>query len=257
MHDQRELPSLPGPYELCMLPAVDSVLAEAVRRADAGAEEGTLLWASSQRDARTRRGHRWEAPEGNLHCATILRPDFDNRTAEQICTVAGVAAGAAIAELVAPMTGMGYRWPGDLLINELLSGQVQLAAPPGAGDPWPWLVVAVSVNVSEHPENPEPEAFNSIHDSGEADHVRAMDVLELYSRHFLRWINLWAEDGYEPVRAAWLQRARDVGENRRLELPARSVEGTVRGIGEHGELVLDTGADRTQRVSVAEYFSLS
>ena len=54
MHDQRELPSLPGPYELCILPEVDSVLAEAVRRAQAGAEEGTLLWASSQRDARTR-----------------------------------------------------------------------------------------------------------------------------------------------------------------------------------------------------------
>ena len=34
---------------------------------------------------------------------------------------------------------------------------------------WPWLVVGASVNVAHHPENPEPELYNSIHASGEAD----------------------------------------------------------------------------------------
>ncbi len=256
MHEDRELPSLPGPYELIVVPEVDSVLAEAARRAEAGADEGTLIWAGSQRAARTRRGHPWDAPHGNLHCALVLRPDYDNATAQQVCTVAAVAAGAAIAEVVAPMTGMGFRWPGDLLINELLAGQVQLAAPPGAADPWPWLAVAVSVNVAHHPENPEPERYNSVHDSGEADHVRALHVLEHFARHFLRWINVWAEEGYGPVRQAWLQRARDQGETRTLEFGDATLGGVVRGLGEHGELLLDTGADRAQIVSVARYFGL-
>ncbi len=257
MSHEHELPLLPGPFELAILREVDSVLAEGVRRARAGADEGTLVWAECQRAALTRRGHPWEAPRGNLHCALVLRPDYDNRTAQQVCTVAGIAAGAAIAEVVAPMTGMGYRWPGDLLVNELLSGQVQLAAPHDGGDPWPWLVVAVSVNVAWHPENPEPERFNSIHASGEADQVRPVDVLEQFARHLLRWINIWAEDGYEPVRGAWMQRARDVGHPRRLELEARTVDGVMRGIGPHGEAVIDTGGDRLEQVSVAEYFGLA
>ena len=83
----RELPSLPGPYELVIVPEADSVLGETVRRARAGAEEGTLVWAESQRAARTRRGLPWEAPRGNLHCGLVLRPEFDNATAQQLCTV--------------------------------------------------------------------------------------------------------------------------------------------------------------------------
>lgn len=256
MSDDRELPLLPGPYELTIVSRVDCVLADAARRAAAGADEGTLLWAGEQHAARTRRGHAWQAPAGNLHCAVILRPDFDSQVGQQLAIVAGVAAGAAIAEVVAPMTGMGFRWPGDLLVNELLAGQVGLAAGPAVGGRWPWLAVAASINVAHHPQNPEPEAYNSIHASGEADHVRVVELLELFARHFLRWINIWAEDGYAPVRAAWMQRARDMGQPRRLELGARTVSGTTRGIGELGDLVLDSGADRLQHVSIAEYFQL-
>jgi BirA family biotin operon repressor/biotin-[acetyl-CoA-carboxylase] ligase len=87
--------------------------------------------------------------------------------------------------------------------------------------------------------------------------VRVVDVLELFARHFLRWLSIWSQQGYAPVRGAWVQRARDVGQPRRLELGERVLSGTTRGIGELGELVLDTGADRPQRVSVAEYFALS
>ena len=119
--------SLPSAYELVVVDEVDSVLAEAARRAEAGADEGTLVWAQSQTAARTRR-HDWEAPPGNLHCAVIIRPEFENRQSEQLCAVAMLAAGSAIAEVVTPMTGMGLRWPGDLLVNELLAGFVRKCA---------------------------------------------------------------------------------------------------------------------------------
>jgi BirA family biotin operon repressor/biotin-[acetyl-CoA-carboxylase] ligase len=253
--DHQQKPELPSPYELIMLEETDSVLADAVRRAKAGAEEGTLLWAHSQSDAQTRR-FAWDAPPGNLHCAIILRPDFDNQQAGQICAVATLAAGSAVAELVAPMTGMGVRWPGDLLINELLAGQIQLAAPASNEEPWPWLVIAVSINVAHHPENPEPEEFNSIHDSGDSKEVTPITVLEQFTRHFLRDINRWAEDGFEQVRQAWRLRARDIGQRRVLAFAEHNYEGVTRDLGEHGELLLDNGSDESPSVSIAEYFSL-
>ena len=252
-------PLLPSAYELVMVDEVDSVLAEASRRAAEGADEGTLVWAQSQAHARTRR-HAWAAPAGNLHCALIIRPDFDNQRAQQLCAVATLAAGSAIAEVVAPMTGMGLRWPGDLLVNELLAGQVQLAAAPcadtGTGKRWPWLVLALSVNVAHHPENPEPEEFNSIHDCGESKDVTPLEVLELFTRHFLRWINIWAEDGFTPVHDEWMMRARDIGVPRALPFEHGHYVGINRGIGEHGELLLDTGATQPVTLSVAEYFAL-
>ena len=247
-------PMLPSAYELIVIDEVDSVIAEASRRAEAGADEGTLVWAHRQTGARTRR-HPWYAPDGNLHCALVIRPDFDNQHAQQLCAVASIAAGSAIAEVVAPMTGMGLRWPGDLLLNELLAGQVQLAVPGGEDKQWPWLVIALSVNVSHHPQNPEPEEFNSIHDSGESKDVRSIEVLELFTRHFLRWINIWAEEGFAPVRNEWQMRARDIGLPRALPFAHGHYVGITRGIGEHGELLLDTGAAQPVNLSIAEYFA--
>lgn len=248
-------PSLPSAYELIVVNDVDSVLAEAARRAEAGADEGTLVWAKSQSKARTRR-HDWQAPPGNLHCAVIIRPEFENRQSEQLCAVAMLAAGSAIAEVVTPMTGMGLRWPGDLLVNDLLAGQIQLAAPNVGEAQWPWLAIALSVNIEHHPANPEPEEFNSIHACGESDHVTATEVLELFTRHLLRWINIWADEGFDPVRSEWLIRARDIGVARALPFAHGHYVGITRGIGEHGELLLDTGAPKPVTLSIAEYFAL-
>jgi BirA family biotin operon repressor/biotin-[acetyl-CoA-carboxylase] ligase len=248
-------PSLPSAYELIVVDEIDSVLAEAARQAQAGANEGTLVWARSQSKARTRR-HHWHAPPGNLHCAVIIRPEFDNRQSEQLCAVAMLAAGSAIAEVVTPMTGMGLRWPGDLLVNELLAGQVQLTAPDVGQAQWPWLAIALSVNVAHHPANPEPESFNSIHGCGECEHVTVTEVLELFSRHLLRWINIWADEGFQPVRNEWSIRARDIGVGRALPFDHGDYVGITRGIGEHGELLLDTGAEQPVALSIAEYFAL-
>lgn len=248
-------PSLPSAYELLVLNEVDSVLAEAVRQAQAGADEGTLVWAQRQSNARTRR-HDWEAPAGNLHCAVVIRPEFENRQSEQLCAVAMLAAGSAIAEVVTPMTGMGLRWPGDLLVNELLAGQVQLAVPDVGEAQWPWLAIALSVNIEQHPVNPEPEEFNSIHACGESEQVTVVEVLELFTRHLLRWINIWADEGFDPVRNEWMIRARDIGVARALPFAHGHYVGITRGIGEHGELLLDTGAKTPITLSIAEYFAL-
>jgi len=252
---EHELPVLPSAYELVMVDEVDSVLGEAARRAEAGADEGTLVWARKQTGARTR-CHPWHAPAGNLHCAIIIRPDFDNQRSQQLCAVASLAAGSAIAEVVAPMTGMGLRWPGDLLVNELLAGQVQLAAADGSAERWPWLAIGVSVNVAHHPPNPEPEEFNSIHDSGESKDVTTIEVLELFTRHFLRWVNIWADDGFKPIRNEWALRARDIGCARALHFEHGHYMGICRGLGENGELLLDNGAAQPVTVSIAEYFAL-
>ena len=197
---------LPHQYESIVLDRVDDVVREAARRAEDGAEEGTFVVAVEQSDARTRGGASWYSPPGNAHCAIVLRPDFPNTVAGQLVYVAGVSAGAALAGLLSPMTGLRYRWPGRILLNELDAGRIVLAAPRLDRDPMPWLVLGLMVNVAHHPDNPEPEAYNSVHASGSPE-VGAEALVEDFARHFLASINRWDEDGFEPVARAWSARA--------------------------------------------------
>lgn len=249
-------PLLPPHYELISIDQVDSVVAEATRRAVAGADEGTLVFAAEQTDARTAKGKPWDSPRGNLHCAVVLRPDFSVSIADQLNFVCAISAGAAIAELVTAMTGLRFRWPNQITINDLSAGRVEIAAPANvnATEPPKYLICALMLNVEHHPPNPEPERFNSIHASG-AHEVSCVELLEGFARHFLRWINRWAEDGFEPIRQSWMQRADGLDGAVQFTTPTRPYCGTASGIADNGALVLSVN-DQRYRVTVAEYFGL-
>lgn len=248
-----DLPALPAAYELVALDSVDSVVEEAARRARMGAGEGTLVWAREQTDARTGTGKPWFAPSGNLHCALIIQPDYDNVTAQQLLYVAMLSAGTAIAETVSAMTGLRWRWPDEIFVNDLKCGMVQIAAPGGDAEPYPWMVLGASINVAEHPPNPEPERFNSIHASGTPE-ANVVQLLEGTSRHFLAWINRWAEEGFRPVHRAWTLRADGIGDQITLSLEGKTLTGKLLEINAQGgaDLELEDGTVRTVRV--AEYF---
>ena len=61
-----DLPNLPPAYRLVALDTVDSTNSEAMRRAEEGAEDGTLVWARRQTEGRGRRGRSWHCLPGNL-----------------------------------------------------------------------------------------------------------------------------------------------------------------------------------------------
>jgi len=246
---------LPPAYELIPVERVDSVIEEAARRARQGAGEGAIVWALEQAHARTRSGKQWDSPRGNLHCALIIEPEFDNATAAQLLYVAAVSAGTAIADILAPMTGLRYRWPNHIYINDLKSAQLQMAVPEGNVDPYPWLVLGLSVNVAHHPPNPEPERFNSMHASGTPD-ADVGELLETYCRHFLSWVNRWAEEGFDPVHKAWQQRADGVGENIRLRVDGEVIEGRFRELDLQGQINVDLADGAHRCISVGEYFAL-
>ena len=248
-------PQLPPHYDLIRLVHVDSVVQEAARRARDGAEEGTLVWATDQGDARTHRGHRWYSPPGNLYCSLVLRPDFSNARCGQLAYVAALSAGSALAEHLSPMTGLRYVWPTGLYINELRAGQIILAASGPDSDPYEWLTLGVMINIAQHPPNPEPEEFVSVHASGAPD-VTVVDVLEDFARYFLHWINRWAEEGFEPIRRQWQIRADGVGEDVEVHTGEQSLRGTFVEVDEQGRLVMQTSGQADCRISVNEYFAL-
>ena len=247
-------PRLPPQFELVALECADSVMGAALAKAAGRAGEGTLVWARTQSDARTRRGREWIGYEGNLHCALIVEPDYPNEEAWQLAYVGALAAGSAIAEMVSPMTGLRFVWPNRLLVNDLLAARLDVATTDSTRDPYPDLVLGVSINVAAHPPQPEPEEYNSIHASGAAG-ITVVDVLEAYASHFLAWANRWSDEGFAPLRRAWCIRADGLGSHAEIRLLHGSIHGRVDDVDEGGALVLDTGSG-TRRITIGEYFGL-
>lgn len=192
---RRELPAV---YELVRRTQVDSVQAEAWRLAAAGADEGTLLWAAEQKAARRQDGAPWHAPAGGLYAALVLRPDLPRNLWPQLFGLATVSLGAAVAELCQPLTALGYRWPDRLRFGPDAVASITLSTDDEVA------VLGWAVNVAAVPSIAGRYACLELEGGCEAG---AGEVLSRTSRFFLDWINRWAEEGFEPVRRAWLARA--------------------------------------------------
>src|SRR3546814_9054102 len=66
-------PHLPPAYRLVALEEIDSTNAEAKRLAEAGAEDGTLVWARRQTAGYGRQGRAWSSEPGNLFISLVVR----------------------------------------------------------------------------------------------------------------------------------------------------------------------------------------
>lgn len=246
--------NIPPLYELVTYDSIDSAASEAKRLALSGADEGTLVWAKAQTAGRGRFDHRWLSEPGNLHCAIVLRPEEPIAVAGQVDYVAAVSLATAIAGLVTPMTELRYRWPNDLLLNNLKVAGILLDPCVVNNGNVESLVLGVNVNVKSHPPELDDSAAN-MHADGFSKSTDA-ELLESFSRNFLSWINRWAEEGFGPIAKAWIQRANGMGQPIELQLANEVVSGRFEELDSAGALVVKLADDARRKVTVAEFFSM-
>jgi len=242
---------LPPAYRLVRLGRVGSTNDEAKRLARDGAEDGTLVWALEQTAGRGRRGRAWSSPPGNLYCSLVLRPEVPPAEAAQLGFVAAVGLGEAIGALVPPLVPLHYKWPNDLLLNGRKLAGMLLESEGTHDGALDWLVLGIGANVASYPEETERPA-TSLHAAGAAD-ATAERLLEGFARCFLARVDRWLEDGFEPIRAAWLARAAGIGETIRVRLEREELTGRFASLDADGALLLDTGAGR-RRVTAGDVF---
>ncbi len=187
------------------LPGMDP-FAKAVASAALGTDPGLICWA---RD------------EAALRAALVLAPEAPLERAVGITFAVAVGLGDALGALAPPEVSVHYVWPGAFKVNGADCGTMRAAAattdPASVPD---WLVIGV-----EMPYLPPPEAEpgnrpgqTCLIDEGCID-VTPLKLLDSWSPHTLVWINRWLDDGFQPLHAAWRERAWEMGE----ELPAGGI----------------------------------
>lgn len=233
-------------FEACHIPPLCRLMplepdadvgAETRRRANAGADAGTLLCA---------------AREDVLDCAVILHPEVPLGQAKLALYVGALGLGAAVGAIAPPMMDVTYHWPNRIDAITGSVAEIDLILPDSTGpESVPdWLAVRVTAVIGPLPVDGMRRGFprTSLRDDGCVD-MTVAELLEAFARHFLTWINRWQDDGFEPVRALWLRHAPDHGETIEIEVEGKQVSGVFQGIDDDGALLLGQG-ESTRRVAL-------
>lgn len=216
----------------------------------------TLVWARRQTKGRGRGGRVWQSPEGNVFFSMILRPQPDWGDLNQLPLVTAVATHAAIRPHVEPSRAVTIKWPNDLLIDGAkVSGTlIESHRLIRSTDANRWsaeaLVVGVGVNVAHHPTEGLLYPATSLRQAGST--VERDQVICDLARALIDALEVWRQRGFSPIRAAYLERARGLGEPIAVRTALDKdefVSGVFDGINEDGALLLRL-ADGTVRPQV-------
>ncbi|HBK91323.1 MAG TPA: biotin--[acetyl-CoA-carboxylase] ligase [Parvularcula sp.] len=230
-----------GPRKLSRIevfPTLDSTSLEAKRRAALG--EAGPLWiiALKQTAGYGRRGSEWLQEEGDIAATFLFRAQAPAERLPQLSFVAALALTEAIARF-APRAPLALKWPNDVLANgaKLAGLLLELV------DAGPLVALGAGVNIVSAPKGvayptarlidfmreppPAPRAF-----------VEALDETFEFRRR------QWANEGFAPIRADWLDRAAGRGQRLRVNTPAGAVEGVFEDLDLSGALILNSDGER-------------
>lgn len=219
--------------------SLDSTNAEALRRAAAGEAGPLWIMAGEQTAARGRRGRPWASPAGNFGASLLMRPPGDR-------ALRSFVAALGLYDAMVALTGrpelFALKWPNDVLLSGGKLAGILLEAVNGGA-----LVIGVGVNLADAPqvEALEPGAVRPVSLRGATGlSVAPEELLDQLAPAVAAWEDRLVDEGFAPLRTAWLKRATRIGEGITARLADRTLTGRFETIDATGALVLATDSGR-------------
>lgn len=244
-------PHLPPGIRLVRFGDIDSTNDEARRQAEAGAPAGLLICADRQSLGRGRRGRTWDSPAGNLYTSLLLRPTVAPAIAAQLSFVTALAVADAVRAALPGGPVISCKWPNDVLVGGAKISGILLESgtrPDGRLD---WLVVGVGINLASHPVD---TAYPATSIQAQGGQVERDVLLSSYVAAFHRWMYLWQEQGFAPIRTAWLGRADGLGHPVVVKLAQDSLHGIFSSLNAVGALLLQLPSGEIRTIAAGDVF---
>jgi len=211
---------------------------EARRLAAEGANHGTVVHADEQKSGRGRLSRAWYSPPGNLYLSILLRLDLPPARCAEISFIAAVALADTVEQLLPKTTEIVVKWPNDVLVGGGKIAGILLESADGV------VVVGIGLNVLHAPSTAGYLTATLAGSGGIATVDGARDLL---LAAFDAYLQTWQQQGFQPIRDAWLARTYAVGTVLRVGVQGHSVEGSFAGLDLDGALLLET-SDGPRRV---------
>lgn len=213
---------------------------EAKRLAAAGAAHGTVVHADEQAAGRGRFGRTWYSPPGNLYVSILLRLDLPPERGTELSFLAALAVADTVDALLPKQTRAALKWPNDVLVN---GGKIAGILVEQIDDV---RILGIGLNILHEPNNAPYKTATLVGAGGLATVDGALDIL--LDRLAYR-LDTWTEQGFYPIRVAWLTRAHPIGAKLRASLGGLTEEGLFAGLDDDGAMLLDTADGRKRIVS--------
>jgi len=216
--------SLPSTSDLC------------IQRARAGEPDRLAILAGQQTAGRGTFGRNWVAPQGNLNLSILLRPRVKAPEAAQWGLLAAVALIDALASFL-PQASMllQLKWPNDILLRGRKLSGILIDSAAAAGGDIEWLVIGFGVNLVAAPAIPG-RAVAALAEAIAPPSPAALAeaILQRIDDFSLQWQN----DGFAPIRAAWLRHAPPFDTPMQVARADTILHGAFAGLSDRGALLL-------------------
>jgi BirA family transcriptional regulator, biotin operon repressor / biotin---[acetyl-CoA-carboxylase] ligase len=234
------------------LGTVTSTNDEVRQRASEGAIGPLWVRAQAQTQGRGRRGRTWLSAPGNLFMTGLLTLDVGPAEAANLSFIAALAVAESV-EAFVPSNLVKLKWPNDVLIDAQKCSGILLESwtnPYGLQ-----VAIGIGINVLSQPENIEQKiTCLANHPLPSGNQCEAATLFEFVLCSFHYWLALWREQGFDPIREAWLARAMGLGQPIVARLPHETLEGVFVGLGPDGALALQLPDATLRHISAGDVF---
>lgn len=154
----------------------------------------------------------WSRDTSVVRFAIVLEPPCSLMQSFQMAALIEVALAEALGAVCPPQVAIGFRWPGEILINGARAGCVQFIAPAVSGVRSdfvavpPWIVVGAEIVLRRDNRLPEPGhdlETTALWEEGGGEVTRTA-LIEAVAPRILAWIHTWQEGGFRPIAEQWL-----------------------------------------------------
>lgn len=221
---------MPEPIHLAEVGSTNDWL----RQNGAGLADGQWLFADRQTGGRGRLGRPWEAPAGNLSASCLVRLRPGETRPWELSFVMALAAHETVSHWVEPARTI-LKWPNDLLLDGAKLSGILIEAEQDM------LVAGIGVNLAAAPDIPGRRTV-ALADIIAGPPPEPAVFLARLRMALESWRGVWATEGWERLRAEWMDRAHAPGTMLRVGAGEALVEGQFAGLSETGALRV-RGAD--------------
>ncbi|ATX82424.1 BirA family transcriptional regulator, biotin operon repressor [Mariprofundus ferrinatatus] len=224
--------------QILVLDETDSTNRDAMAEAEKGAEEGLVIISRRQRAGKGRLGRRWHTVADSLACSVLLRPDLPPEQVPQLSLLTSVALHDGLGDFAQDLR---IKWPNDILHrNAKLAGILtEMRAEPGRVHS---VVLGFGINLGAPVEGWPSDITQRATDLFTISGSRAsrLDVAAAVINALDYWYDIYLEQGFAPVHAAWWRAHAASGQKVRVHNGKDYIDGIATALDQDGALLLKT-----------------
>ena len=230
---------------ITILEETGSTNQDAMQQADAGADEGLVIFAHKQHHGKGRLGRTWHTMPESLAASVLLRPDLPPEQVPQLSLLTAVALHDALSRYAPDLR---IKWPNDLLHHghKVAGILTEMRAEPGRVHA---VVLGFGINLKA-PAVGWPDDINkpatdmaSISTTPISKTRLATAILTALDE----WYDIYLQQGFAPVHQAWWQAHVASGAPVSVYNGREYIQGIARALDADGALILETTSG-TQRI---------